>query len=64
MDALVISWWFVVGVEGSCLLYEVMPLILKPLPDSDLSCVQTLPVMAIDGLRGRRPVTRGGGKSW
>ena len=47
---LVIYWWFVVSVQAYGLLNQVMPLVLQLLPYSDLSSVQSLPIMTVDGL--------------
>ena len=59
--SLVVDRRSVLWVEVDGCLDKLMTLILKLLPHSNLTSVQTLPIMTVDWLRGGRP-ERGGGR--
>ena len=52
---LVVDRRSILWVEVDCLLDQLVTLILKLLPHSNLSSVETLPIVAVDWLRGGRP---------
>ena len=54
--SLVVRRWLVVWVEFESLLDAVVPLILQPLPYSDLARVESLAIVGVDGLGGGRAV--------
>ena len=60
--SLVVDRRSVLWVEVDGRLDKLMTLILKLLPHSNLTSVQTLPIMTVDWLRGGRPEGGEGGR--
>lgn len=59
--SLVVGRGFVLCINGQHLLHELVSLVLQPLPHSDLTSVETLPICAVNGLRRWRPTEQGKG---